>query len=151
MGLVRRALFGLVGVFAMLWLAAAPVAAIPPSFWFTINVSDCTTGAPIRAGVGVFSIQNLPAGAAAPLANGVIGPIGLGDYNFITFIRSRLPDRPLGPARDGHPDTDRNRQPVPAPRQARHREAGRHDVLDRHLLHLDRRGLRPDLRHHRHH
>ncbi len=88
MGLVRRALFGLVGVFAMLWLAAAPVAAIPPSFWFTINVSDCTTGAAIRAGVGVFSIQNLPAGAAAPLANGVIGPIGLGDYNFITFIRS---------------------------------------------------------------
>ncbi len=70
MGLVRRALFGLVGVFAMLWLAAAPVAAIPPSFWFTINVSDCTTGAAIRAGVGVFSIQNLPAGAAAPLANG---------------------------------------------------------------------------------
>ena len=88
MGLVRRALVGLVGVFAMLWLAAAPVAAIPPSFWFTINVSDCKTGAPIRAGVGEFSIQNLPAGAVAPLANGVIGPIGLGDYNFITFISS---------------------------------------------------------------
>lgn len=72
----------------MLWLAAAPVAAIPPSFWFTVNVSDCKTGAPIRAGVGEFSIQNLAAGAVAPLANGVIGPIGLGDYNFITLISS---------------------------------------------------------------
>jgi hypothetical protein len=88
MGLARRALFGLVGVSAMLWLAAAPVAAIPPSFWFRINVSDCKTGAPIRAGVGVFAIQNFPAAAVAPLANGVIGPIGLGDFNFVTNISS---------------------------------------------------------------
>jgi len=86
--LVRRALFGFVGVSAMLWLAAAPVAAIPPSFWFTILVSDCKTGAPIRAGVGEFAIQNFPAAAVAPLANGVIGPVGLGDYNFITHISS---------------------------------------------------------------
>src|SRR5438445_8276878 len=86
MGLARRALAGFVGVFAMLWLAAAPVAAIPPSFWFTIYVNDCKTGAPIRAGVGVFQIQHLAAAAVAPLANGVIGPVGLGDYNFITEI-----------------------------------------------------------------
>ena len=65
-----------------------PVAAIPPSFSFTINVSDCKTGAPIRAGVGVFAIQNFPAASVAPLANGVIGPIGLGDFNFVTHISS---------------------------------------------------------------
>jgi len=88
MGLVRRALVGFIGVSAMLWLAAAPVAAIPPSFSFTINVRDCKTGAPISAGVGVFAIQNFPAAAVAPLANGVIGPIGLGDFNFITHISS---------------------------------------------------------------
>ena len=86
--MVRRALFALAGVAATLWLAAAPVAAIPPSFTFIINVSDCKTGAPIRAGAGEFAIQNLPVGAVAPLANGVIGPIGLGDYNFVTLISS---------------------------------------------------------------
>ena len=88
MGLVRRALLGLVGASATLWLATANVAAIPPSFLFTINVTDCKTGAPIRAGDGIFAIQNFPAAAVAPLAKGVIGPFGLGDYNFITTISS---------------------------------------------------------------
>ena len=86
MGLIRRGLLGVVGAAMLVRIAAAPVAAIPPSFWFTIYVNDCKTGAPIRAGVAVFQIQHLAAAAVAPLANGVIGPVGLGDYNFITEI-----------------------------------------------------------------
>ena len=86
--MVRRASLALLGAVAALYLAASPVAAIPPSFLFTINVTDCKTGAPIRAGGAVFAIQNFPAAAVAPLANGVIGPFGLGDFNFITTITS---------------------------------------------------------------
>src|SRR5256885_16594772 len=86
MGLIMRGLLGVVGAAMLVGIAAAPMAAIPPSFWFTIYVNDCKTGAPIRAGVAVFQIQHLAAAAVAPLTNGVIGPVGLGDYNFITEI-----------------------------------------------------------------
>jgi hypothetical protein len=89
MGFVRRALAAIVGASAMLWVAAAPVAAIPPSFFFQIYVNDCKTGTPIRAGAAVFSAQHAPLAAAAPLADGIVGwpgPIGLGDFNWITSI-----------------------------------------------------------------
>src|SRR2546430_5434144 len=97
MGLVRRGLLGVVGAAMLVGIAAAPVAAIPPSFWFTIYVNDCKTGAPIRAGVAVFQIQHLAAAAVAPLANGLIGPTALGYYKFIkvTIASGHPPAHPL--------------------------------------------------------
>lgn len=89
MGWVRRVVAAMVGASAFLWLAAAPVAAIPPSYFFQIYVNDCKTGDPIRAGAAIFSAQHVPLGVAAPVADGIVGwpgPIGLGDFNWITSI-----------------------------------------------------------------
>src|SRR5436190_9813455 len=69
-------------------LAASPAAAKLPSFLFTLIVTDCKTGAPIPAGVAIFSIIGIPATAVAPLTNGQVGPVGLGDYNFKLALSS---------------------------------------------------------------
>jgi len=73
----------------LLWVAAAPVSAIPPSFTYTIFANDCGTGAPIQAGAAVFAAQHFPAALVVPIAKGLVGwpgPIGLGDFNFVTTV-----------------------------------------------------------------
>jgi hypothetical protein len=89
MGLVRRGFVAVVGAAMLMGLAAAPVAAIPPSFYYNLYANDCKTGAPIQAGGAVFAIQHFPAAAVLPIAKGLVGwpgPFGLGDYNFIATL-----------------------------------------------------------------
>lgn len=67
-------------------VAPLPVSGIAPVGMLILQVTDCKTGEPIPAGEAIFSTNF--GGAVAPIDNGVVGPIGLGDLKFVLTLTS---------------------------------------------------------------
>jgi hypothetical protein len=68
--------------------AAVPVSAlaIAPVGMLVLLVTDCKSGQPITAGEAIFSAR--VGTAVAPIENGVVGPVGLGDLKFVLNLTS---------------------------------------------------------------
>jgi len=70
---------------------SAPIApisafAIAPVGMLVLLVTDCKTGQPINAGEAYFAA--FVGTAVAPIENGAVGPIGLGDLKFVLTLTS---------------------------------------------------------------
>src|SRR4051812_29199566 len=70
-----------------LLVAASPVSARPVGGTVILLVTDCRTGAPIRAGEADFALPHL-ATAVAPITDGQVGPVGLGQAKFVIVLSS---------------------------------------------------------------
>src|SRR5205814_854223 len=77
---------GLLAAAFVLTLVPLPAAAIAPVGGLILNVTDCKTGEPIPAGYAQFSIPRKFATAVAPIDDGVVGAIGLGDNTYVLTL-----------------------------------------------------------------
>jgi hypothetical protein len=75
------AAFGLLG-------GASPALARPVGGTIDLLVTDCRTGAPIRAGVAVFGFPHMLAAIAAPITDGHVGPVGFGHLTVVVILSS---------------------------------------------------------------
>jgi hypothetical protein len=73
---------------AAIWAAVAPIAAsaIAPVGMLVLHVTDCKTGQAINIGEAYFS-AHVGVGVA-PIENGTVGPVGLGDLKFVLTVTS---------------------------------------------------------------
>src|SRR4051812_33252186 len=87
---MRIGRFGALAALAAGLFAIAPVdvAAIAPVGLVVLTVTDCKTGQPVVAGEAEFSIPRKFAAAVAPIDDGVVGPVGLGDNTYVLTITS---------------------------------------------------------------
>lgn len=85
-GLAKVGFIGLVCAAISAPLAPLPASAIAPVGMLVLVVTDCKTGAPIRVGEAIFA-ANVGA-AVVPIENGVVGPVGLGPYQFVLNLTS---------------------------------------------------------------
>lgn len=80
---------GLVCLIATAISAAAaplPVSAVSPVGTLTLQVTDCRTRQPIPVGYAYFAVS--VGTGVAPIQNGVVGPIGLGNLRYVLTLTS---------------------------------------------------------------